>query len=144
MPCGRVESFARRHAVFCDADLDVHLCPGASRQLDAKLGLLLRDRRGYQGKCDLRRAYQIVEAAIRELHRCPVDDDRQILAALLAYMPLHLEDVGEIGAEHQLQRHLRVELAEVRQLQLFVQAAARQKPAALDVNDTLGNRTLTE
>ena len=65
-------------------------------------------------------------------------------AALLAHVPLHFEYVGEIGSKPQFQRDFRVVLAEVRERQSLMQAAAPQEAAALDMNDASRQRQRSE
>src|SRR5581483_897106 len=93
---------------------------------------------------DFRGTHQIVAATVGQQHRALFDRGPQILSALLAYMPLDLEDISEIGGEREFERHLRIEIAEVCKSQSLIQPTLPQKAAALDMNDTLGNRALAQ
>src|SRR6185437_2375434 len=110
---GLVEAVRRRHAAFLRADLDEHLRDGTAWQLDQKFGVLRGYRYRLSRELHLSRTHQIVATTVGQAHCMAINRGRQILAAFSAYMSLHLEDIGEIGGEGEVQRHLRIEVAEV-------------------------------
>ena len=59
-------------------------------------------------------------------------------------MPLHFEDIHEVSGKLQRQWHPGILVAEIGQLQLFIQAAIAKKAIALDMDDPLRNRMLTQ
>src|SRR6185437_9378611 len=139
-----VETFRGRHAAFLRADLDEDFRDGTAWQLDQKFGVLRGYRYRLSRELHLSRTHQIVATTVGQAHCTAINGGRQILAAFPAYMSLHLEDIGEIGGEGELQRHLRIEVAEVRKPQPLEQSTLAQEPATFDMDDALRNRALTQ
>ena len=133
------EAPPRRSVFTLCTDLERQLSAAAARQLQFELRLRRRDRDRRMRKLDVRRAHDVVQAAIRQLHGLVRGPRRQDLAARFADRSLHFEDVGEVRRVDEQQRHLCVAVAEVGERQLLVPAAAPQQAITLDVDHAFRN-----